>query len=417
MTDTLETPAQAGRWTAQWKELYAEVITTGLCTGCAGCVVTCPHDVIGYEHEEGKYKPFHLEEELGLDNCVHGFGEGGGCTTCTRACPRFRAWEPEADMHLFGRVREPDEMGGIWKQLLLTRAADETQHKKGQDGGFVTAMLTWLMDHDYIEAALVSGVEPDDAWKAKPVLARNKEEVLATAGSRYTYCANPLALRQAKEEGFSKLALVGMGCQTSSPPVMWDRKAGKVSKPFLFNIGLLCSKTFDDAIFPELFEAKYGLKKADMVKMNIKGAFQIWMKDGSFHEIDLKECHGWTREGCKHCPDFAAEHADISTGGIGKDNAWTLTIVRTELGEEVINRMIADGTIIARPAQEDEVAMKLLRTLSIVSRRRWPEWADKAPSVGVPPPKKKVVPPADAAPAAADAADAPAAPPADAPPA
>ena len=72
---------------------------------------------------------------------------------------------------------------------------------------------------------------------------------------------------------------------------MWDRKAGKVSKPFLFNIGLLCSKTFDDAIFPELFEAKYGLAKQDMVKMNIKGVFQIWMKDGSYHEIDLKECH------------------------------------------------------------------------------------------------------------------------------
>ena len=63
MTSCTETPA---RWTAQWKELYAEVITTGLCTGCAGCVVTCPHDVIGYEHEEGKYIPFHLEEELGL---------------------------------------------------------------------------------------------------------------------------------------------------------------------------------------------------------------------------------------------------------------------------------------------------------------------------------------------------------------
>jgi coenzyme F420 hydrogenase subunit beta len=24
-----------------------------------------------------------------------------------------------------------------------------------------------------------------------------------------------------------------------------------------------------------------------MVKMNIKGVFQIWMKDGSYHEIDL----------------------------------------------------------------------------------------------------------------------------------
>ncbi|MBU3690224.1 MAG: oxidoreductase [Acidimicrobiales bacterium mtb01] len=385
MTMTESSP-KAERWTAQWKELYEEVITTGLCTGCAGCVVTCPHDVIGYEHEEGKYKPFHLEEELGESNCLHG---EKGCTTCTRACPRFRSWETAADMHLFGRIRQPDEMAGIWRQLLLTRASDKTAHEKGQDGGFVSAMLIWLLENDYIEAALVSGVEPFDAWKAKPALARTKEDVLATAGSRYTYCANPLALRDAKEQGLSKLALVGMGCQTSSPPVMWDRKAGKVSKPFLFNIGLLCSKTFDDAIFPELFEAKYGLKKQDMVKMNIKGVFQIWMKDGSYHEIDLKECHQWTREGCKSCPDFAAEHSDIATGGIGKDNDWTLTIVRTELGEEVINRMIKDGVIEARPAQEDEVAMKLLRTLSIVSRRRWPEWADKAPSVGVPPPKKK----------------------------
>jgi len=402
MTMTDSAPAATSRWTAQWRELYNEVINTGLCTGCAGCVVTCPHDVIGYEHVEGKYKPFHLEESLGLDNCIHGFGEEGGCTTCTRACPRFRQWEEAADKHLFGRVRNPDEMAGVWRQLLLTRASDTVQHEKGQDGGFVTAMLSWLLDNDYIEGALVSGVEDDDAWKARPQLVRTKEEVLATAGSRYTYCANPLALRDAKDAGLSRLALVGMGCQTSSPPVMWDRKAGKVSKPFLFNIGLLCSKTFDDAIFPELFEAKYGLKKQDMVKMNIKGVFQIWMKDGSYHEIDLKECHQWTRTGCKHCPDFAAEHADISTGGIGKDNDWTLTIVRTEIGEEVINRMIKDGVIVARPAQEDEVAMKLLRTLSIVSRRRWPDWADKAPSVGVPPPKKKAEP----APAAEGAAPA-----------
>jgi coenzyme F420 hydrogenase subunit beta len=399
MTMTADTPAKAPRWTAQWKELYEEVITTGLCTGCAGCVVTCPHDVIGYEHEEGKYIPFHIEEELGLDNCIHG---EKGCTTCTRACPRFRKWEESADMHLFGRTREPDEMSGIWRQLLLTRAVDTEEHTKGQDGGFVSAMLIWLLKNDYIDGALVSGVEDDDKWKAKPAVVTNREEVLATAGSRYTYCANPLALPEAKEKGLSRLALVGMGCQTSSPPVMWDRKAGKVSKPFLFNIGLLCSKTFDDAIFSELFEAKYGLKKEDMVKMNIKGAFQIWMKDGSFHEIDLKECHGWTRTGCKNCPDFAAEHSDIATGGIGKDNDWTLTIVRTALGEEVINRMIADNVIIARPAQEDEVAMKLLRTLSIVSRRRWPDWAETSVKVGTPAVKKKAEPAADAAPKPAE---------------
>ena len=28
--------------------------------------------------------------------------------------------------------------------------------------------------------------------------------------------------------------------------------------------------------------------------MNIKGVFQIWMRDGGYHEIPLKECHAWT---------------------------------------------------------------------------------------------------------------------------
>lgn len=387
MTVTENTPAATERWTHQWKELYEEVINTGLCTGCAGCVIACPHEVIGYKHEEGNYKPFHLEEDLGLDNCGHG---EKGCTSCTRACPRFRAWEPEADMHLFGKTREDSEMYGQYKQLLLVRAADDNVHELGQDGGFVSAMLIWLMKHDYIDAALTSFLEGDGtSWKALPGIARTPEDVLRAAGSRYTYSANTLAIKQAQEEGISRLALVGMSCQSSVLPIMWKRKVGKIGKPFLFNIGLLCSKTFDDAIFEELFLAKYGLKKEEMVKMNIKGAFQIWMKDGSFHEIDLKECHQWTREGCKTCPDFAAEHADISTGGIGEDNAWTLCVVRTDLGVEVMNRMIADGTVTSRPAETDLTAMKLLKLLSTVSRRRWPVTANPAPLVGVPPPKKK----------------------------
>ena len=387
MTITETAPAATERWTHQWKELYEEVINTGLCTGCAGCVIACPHEVIGYKHEEGNYKPFHLEEDLGLDNCGHG---EKGCTSCTRACPRFRTWEPDADMHLFGKTREDSEMYGQYKQLLLVRAADDKVHELGQDGGFVSAMLIWLMKHDYIDAALTSFLEGDGtSWKALPGIARTPEDVLRAAGSRYTYSANTLAMKQAQEEGLSRLALVGMSCQSSVLPIMWKRKVGKIGKPFLFNIGLLCSKTFDDAIFEELFLAKYGLKKEEMVKMNIKGAFQIWMKDGSFHEIDLKECHQWTREGCKTCPDFAAEHADISTGGIGEDNAWTLCVVRTDLGVEVMNRMIADGSVIARPAETDATAMKLLKLLSTVSRRRWPATANPDPLVGVPPPKKK----------------------------
>ncbi|MET0665756.1 MAG: Coenzyme F420 hydrogenase/dehydrogenase, beta subunit C-terminal domain [Acidimicrobiales bacterium] len=382
------------RWQLQWKELFDEVITSGLCTGCAGCVIACPHDVIGYEHAPGAYKPFHLEEELGADNCIHG---EKGCTSCTRACPRFRAWEPSADEHLFARVRQPDETAGIYQDVLLTRASEEMVHRMGQDGGLVSALLIWALDEGYIDAALTSYVEGtgEAGWSARPGVAATKEEVLAAAGSRYTYSANTLALPEALERGFTKLALVGMSCQSSVPPIMWSRKVGKAGKPFLFNIGLLCSKTFDDAIFEELFEAKYGIEKSTIKKVNIKGVFQIWCHDGSYHEVNLKECHAWTREGCKSCPDFAAEHADISTGGIGKYNDWTLTVVRTDLGREVISRMLADGSIVSRPGDDDPDAIKLMRRLSIVSRRRWPDTAWAPVKLGTPPPKKKAeAPPA-----------------------
>ncbi|MDQ2727634.1 MAG: Coenzyme F420 hydrogenase/dehydrogenase, beta subunit C-terminal domain [Actinomycetota bacterium] len=373
------------RWRAQWVELFEEVVTSGLCTGCAGCVVACPHDVLGYDDTRGLYRPFHLEEEGGPGGCGHG---DRGCTSCTRACPRFRSWETEIDTYLYGREREAEELSGVGKDVVLVRATDPEIHERGQDGGLVSAILVWCLEQDRIDAALVSFLEGDGStWKAVPGVARTREEVLAAAGSRYTYSANTLAYAEAIEEGAERLALVGMSCQASVPGVMRARKAGKTGRRLALSIGLLCSKTFDDAIFDELFDARYGLKRADIVKMNIKGVFQLWMRDGSYHEVPLKECHAWTREGCKTCPDFAAEHADIATGGIGADNAWTLTVVRTEAGREVMAGMVADGAIETRAADEDPGAVALLRKLSIVSRRRWPETAVAAPRLGIPPPK------------------------------
>ncbi|MGH8996764.1 MAG: Coenzyme F420 hydrogenase/dehydrogenase, beta subunit C-terminal domain, partial [Acidimicrobiales bacterium] len=318
-----------------WSHLYQEVVTSGLCTGCAACIVVCPYDVLEYDDQGGRYKPWHVDAEGGREDCTHGVK---GCTLCTRACPRFRDWEPETDAYLFGRERTEDEVAGISSSIVLARATDPAVLEVGQDGGFVSALLLWCMDHDQIDAALVSDLEGDGTtWRAVPAVARTREEILGTAGSRYTYCANTMAYGEATGGGAERLALVGMGCQTSATAIMSARKAGKVARRFSLSIGLLCSKTFDDAIFPELFEARYGLKREEIQKMNIKGVFQLWMRDGSYHEVPLKEAHEWTREGCKLCPDFAAEHADISTGGIGAFNDWTLTIVRTERGREVFD--------------------------------------------------------------------------------
>jgi coenzyme F420 hydrogenase subunit beta len=361
----------------QWAELFTEVVTSGLCTGCSACVIACPHDVLSYDDTHGRYKPFHVDADGGPEDCTHGLK---GCTMCTRACPRFRLWEPEIETHLFGRERTVEEVAGISSDTLLVRATDPEILAAGQDGGLVSTMLVWALEHDVIDAALVSYLEGDgSSWKAVPGVATTREQVLAAAGSRYTYSANPLAYPAAIEGGAERVALVGMGCQASAAPMMKARKAGKIARRLSLTIGLLCSKTFDDAIFPELFEARYNIHRSTIAKMNIKGVFQVWTHDGGYHEIPLKEAHAWTREGCTSCPDFAAEHADISTGGIGASNDWTLTLVRTDAGRELLEGMLADGVIETRPGDEDPGAIALLHRLARVSRRRWPETAVPMP--------------------------------------
>ena len=360
----------------QWRELFSEVVTSGLCTGCAACVVACPHPVLDYETANGVYKPFHLDIDGGPEDCTHG---QKGCTMCTRACPRFRNWESEIDTHRFARERTDDEVYGIG-DVLLARASDATLVEAGQDGGFVSALLIYALENDVIDAALVSGLEGDGStWRAEPRVVRTREEVIATAGSRYTYSANLLAYPEAAEGGAERIALVGMGCLASAPGAMQTRKAGKIARRLSLTIGLLCSKTFDDAIFEGLFEAKYDIKRADIKKMNIKGVFQIWTTDGAFHEVPLKEAHAFTREGCTRCPDFAAEHADISTGGIGAFGDWTLVIVRTDQGRQLMDAMKSANLIETRPGDDDPGAVALLHKLAQLSRKRWPADANPGP--------------------------------------
>src|SRR3954452_16465051 len=114
VTEAPAAPAKTRADKAHWAHLWDEVVTGGLCTGCAGCVVACPHDVLGYDDKLGVYKPFHLEAEDGPGGCGHG---EKGCTSCTRACPLFRSWETEIDQLFFKRPREADEVEGISKDI------------------------------------------------------------------------------------------------------------------------------------------------------------------------------------------------------------------------------------------------------------------------------------------------------------
>ena len=353
----------------QWRELFHEVVETNLCTGCAACVMACPRDVLDYDHAE-TYHPFNVELSTAADDCVHG---QRGCDICTRACPRFRDWEVECDQALFGRAREPEEVTGIRRGVFLARAADPAVLEAGQDGGLVSALLIWGLASGRIEGALTSRLSATRIWDGEPFLATTREEVLEAAGSRYTYAANPLAMKEAERRGLRRLALVGMSCQASINGTLQARRVNKYARRIEITLGLLCSKSFGYDGLRKVVTEDYGVPLDDVAKVNIKGRFQLWRRStGELVEIPLKQLAAVTREGCRLCPDFAAEHADIATGGLGQRDGWTLAVVRTARGEEWLRDAEAAGVVTVRPGEEDPAALALMAKLAARSRERWP---------------------------------------------
>ena len=352
---------------AQWRELFDEVVATNLCTGCAACVMACPRDVLEYDHAE-TYHPFNVELTTAADDCVHG---QRGCDICTRACPRFRDWEVECDQALFGRVREPEEVTGVHRGVFWPGPRDPAVLDAGQTGAG-HALLLWG-GHGRIEGALTSRLSSVRRWAGEPFLATTRDEVLEAAGSRYTYAANPLAMKEAERRGLKRLALVGMSCQASINGTLQARRVNKYARRIEITLGLLCSKSFAYDGMRQVITEDSGVPLDDIAKVNIKGRFQLWRRStGELVEIPLKQLQQATREGCKLCPDFAAEHADIATGGLGQRDGWTLAVVRTQRGEDWMGEATAAGVITVRPGEDDPAALALMAKLAARSRGRWP---------------------------------------------
>jgi coenzyme F420 hydrogenase subunit beta len=348
---------------AHWRDLYYDVVQTGLCTGCAGCVVVCPHQVLDYKH----LTPFQTLDTP--DNCVHG---EKGCDTCARACPRIGYGAVDIDKLLFGREKKAHELCGIYDEIVFARTRDPRVLARTQDGGIASTMAIWALESGEIDGVLTSsnGAEwhPLDSGA---YVATNAEEILAGGMSRYTYVPTPLPLKQAVKDGYSKLALMAVPCQTEFIRKLMTTKVKKYHSRVALILGLLCSETFEfEPFITETMVEKRGIDPSQVSKINIKGKVIVYPKDGGEPVfVPLKEVRPMARSHCHHCPDFTAEHADISLGGLGQDG-WTLTLVRTETGKAFWEGLKASGLIEVRPAEDEPEVLALMDRLAIKSRKR-----------------------------------------------
>ncbi len=379
--DTPDPPPYAPRVPANpsFKAMMNEVVAYGSCCECGSCVLVCPHNVIDYI--DGKPKQV-AKATAPHDYC--GISEGIGCDVCAQVCPRLNPREFELADLLYGADQPYKGAFGVYRRLLVARCRDDAILGRAQDGGVVTAMLRWALERGEIDGAAVSVADPERPAMPMPKIVTSVEELLTSAGSWYTYCANNLALADAEKLGLERVAFVGVPCQITPVRKMQlvdasyldnGRKKDKhIERQTKFlkgygarvalNIGLLCTEVFTyEGLMVEKIQNEMGIPLADIKKFNVKGKVLIYKHDGSLVEMKLKAAQEYARPECHHCGDFSAELADISCGGVGAMD-WTITILRTARGEELFNRMVAEGLFEVRPIEEFEKSMTVLLRLT-----------------------------------------------------
>src|SRR5690554_7654427 len=82
----------------------------------------------------------------------------------------------------------------------------------------------------------------------------------------------------------------------------------------------------------------YGILLENVNAMKIRrGKFEVTMKDGKQHVLDLSEFDEHRSSSCRFCTDLAAENSDISFGGVGSPRGWTTVLARSAIGYEIFN--------------------------------------------------------------------------------
>src|SRR5436309_199835 len=348
--------------------LLSEVVNKGICMYCGACIASCPIDIL-----------FHSDKEEPIIR-----GTCAVCQVCYYSCPRIELPLADVERRVFGRERTPEEaILGINIGRYSAMAKDPELHRAAQDGGAGTALLLYALDQKIIDYAVVSGYSFKDPYRPEPQIASTREDLIKTAGSRYTPGGQVGGLgeiaipnRGSTNSQEERLAVVGLPCELQG---MWRMTTHwiatpKLAKNVVFTMGLFCSKVFDyQKMMVDYVQGKRGIDLNNVTKVNIKRN-RLLVYTGEKLAIDepIEAVAAAAREECNACVDYSAELADIAVGAIGSSPGWSTVITRSPRGDEILRGAVESGYLDAKPLDPIGKGIKFLEKLCEKKRLRDP---------------------------------------------
>jgi coenzyme F420 hydrogenase subunit beta len=298
--------------TLSFAQLKKDIVETGVCTQCGACVAFC--------------------DKIVMDEGVPTLqGQCENCGVCYAQCPRTIITEE----------------GLVGRYITAYTARSKFKGIKGQDGGVVTALLSYCIKENLIDAAVVTQKDTDNPWKPHPVYVTRIPDIKKAAGSVYCHSHTIPALVSAIEEGYRSIGFVGTPCNIDAVYKMQkspSRLFNLMIKVNILRFGLFCMDSFTYEGIRQFIEGK-GIDMETVKKMEIVSGFLRVHYNNNMTQFRVRKLDEYRSSSCYFCTDLTNENADISFGGVGSPPGYTTVLARTNIGEEILREAEDDNWI------------------------------------------------------------------------
>lgn len=257
---------------------------------------------------------------------------------------------------------------GVWRNAWAARSSDAAILQNASSGGVMTAIAEYLIMTGRVDGALVTGFHygSNGPWP-KAYLARTREELLASQGSKYCPSPTLVALSNVLEAD-ETFAVIGTPCQIAGLRLLQEHRP-PLREKFPFTIGNFCGG-FRNLRETETLVQRAGLAPSRITRFRYRGGGQpgsMRMEDDTGTTADLPYPEYVRRTGfvkvrrCRMCVDATAELADFSCGDawlprfLNSGSPWSIVMARTNEASAILDSMAKQRRLVLEDISVDEI--------------------------------------------------------------
>ena len=360
-------------------EKLSDVVDWRLCIGCGACAYICRDDQVQlFDFFAEGIRPVVQKE-----NC-------DGCRECLDVCPAVgsgltdpsRSGVPHSTLK--GEQQVSLEEWGPVLEIWEGYAIDPEVRFQGSSGGALTALSAYCLESAGMHGVLHIAQDEEDPLRNRTRLSRTRAELLAAAGSRYAP-ASACDHLEWVEEAPAPCVVIGKPGEIAAL-----RNAETVRPKLKGNVGValsfFCAESPPTRGTVALIE-KLGMKPESIGELKYRGrgwpGYFAPVAQGETaprHKLTYRESWAFLQAfrpwSVQIWPDGTGELADISCGDPwyeepdGKNPGFSLVVVRTERGREIVRGAMAAGYLKLTPAEP----WKLVKSQEGLIRKKGAVW-------------------------------------------